>query len=387
MAHSLLRHLRCLSALTTRRSIGTGSLALAVVLGAGGGCYMDPINRAPYIVSIKEIGVVPKNQDAKMRITAYDPDSDRLTITWAAVAGKCMDRPAAVRSDGDPVSEGLEVTVDRSMTGGRFCVWAFATDRYGATSVLNNTFDPENAAPQPRIDVVDPAPADSYRLYSEIVLTSDGSMDPDDPLGLSFSWNLRNKPAGSIAELKSTGCKVTTGITAGDLHCFSADKPGQYEVELMAAEAAGDGNTPTLSGKVTRTFTVNPEVLPSILETKPALRDGSIPVLEDTKFEVTKVDDDGDPLPAATPNQLSYTWFLTGPDGLVQTLENDFPWLSLVASRYHVGDRVKLRVEVHDRNGDACDRALLLCHDDDLCIAPGNRVLRVTWNLLWSAAL
>ena len=386
MAHSLLRHPRCLPALTTHRSPGKGSLALAIALVAGAGCYMDPINRAPYIASIKEVGVVPKNRDATVRITAYDPDSDSLTITWAVVPG-CDGKPAAVRSDGTPVDEGIEVVVDKTMTGGRFCVWAFATDRYGATSALSNVFDPENVPPQPRIDVVSPAPADTYRLYSEIVLTSDGSTDPDDPLGLDFSWNLKNKPAGSVAELFSVGCQAPGGSTAGDLHCLDADKPGQYEVELIATEAAGDGNTPTKSTPVTRVFNVAPDILPSIVQTTPEIGDGPIPMLEDRKFEVIKVDDDGDPRPAMTANHLSFTWFLTGPDGQVQTLENDVASLTLGVSKYHLGDHVKLRVEVHDRNRDACDRALLLCRDDDLCSSPPDRLLRVTWNLLWGADL
>src|SRR5216110_352484 len=91
LAHWLLRHLRCLAALTMRRSTGTAGVVMALALLACAGCFVDPINRAPYIASIDKIGTVQKNRDAELKITAYDPDSDPLTVTWAVETGRCAD--------------------------------------------------------------------------------------------------------------------------------------------------------------------------------------------------------------------------------------------------------------------------------------------------------
>src|SRR5207253_2180572 len=163
----------------TRRSIATDTLVIAFVLVAGGGCFIDPINRAPYVASISPIGTIMKNRDARLKITAYDPDSDNLTVTGAAVAGDCRsDKPAARLDD------------------------------------------------------------------------------------LVSGWLWTTKPAGSAAVLASTGCALPTSITARDVSCFSADKPGQYEVAMTASEAASDGNSPTLSTTVTRIFNVKPDRLP-----------------------------------------------------------------------------------------------------------------------------
>lgn len=384
LAHWLLRHLRCLAALATHRSVGSASLAIAVVLV--GGCFIDPVNRAPYIASISKIGPVLKNQPAKLRITAHDPDSDSLTVAWAVVGGGCKDRadptlwPAA-RSIGE------EVAVPSGTTIGRFCVWAFATDHYGAVGVDYLTVDPENQRPQAIIDVIAPSMAEPYQLYSQIVLTSDNSSDPDDPV-LTFNWALVSKPVGSSAALDAIGCVLPKSSTARDISCFSADQPGQYVVALTATEGASDGNTPTQSTTVTRIFNVNPDRLPCITMTKPMYGDGEIPVLGDpgdATFEVVMVDDDGDPLPTMTPNELSYSWSLTGPDGHLQTIENNFPSYSVGLSSYHIGDLVKVRLEVHDRNREAGDRALLGCGDADVCGDRSGCFQRVTWKLLWSA--
>ncbi|HEY8923771.1 MAG TPA: hypothetical protein VIU64_05270, partial [Polyangia bacterium] len=339
MAHSLLRHFRCLPGLTTRRSLGSGSLALVAALSAGAGCYIDPINRAPYIASIDTVGTVQRNREAKLKITAYDPDSDRLTVTWGVTMGTCPDDK--MDSTFWPVARktGEDVTVEKSMTSGRFCVWAFATDPYGAMSLDDRIVDPANQPPQAIIDVISPSAAEPFDLYSQVVLTSDNSMDPDSDL--TFSWALMGKPTDSMAFLTSAGCALPKSSTARDVWCFTADKPGQYDVALTATEASSDGNTPNQTTTVPRVFNVKPDRLPCILSTMPMYGDHTIPVLGDPggsmKFQVVTVDDDGDPYPTMTPNDLSFTWALTGPDGHLQALENDIPSLTLGLGNYHIG--------------------------------------------------
>jgi hypothetical protein len=161
-------------------------------------------------------------------------------------------------------------------------------------------------------------------------------------------------------------------------------------VALTATEAASDSNTRIQSATVMRVFNVKPDRLPCIVSTMPMYTDRVIPVLGDPgdtmTVAVVTVDDDGDPFPTMTSNDLSFTWSLTGPDGRRQTLENDVPSLTLGLGNYHLGDLVKVRLEVHDRNWDAGDRALLGCGDADFC---GDMITgcfqRVTWKLLWSA--
>ena len=387
LAHSLLRSSWCSQALTTRRSTGTAGVVMAMALLACAGCFVDPINHAPYIASIDKIGTVQKNRDAELKITAYDPDSDRLTVTWAVETGRCADDKMNPANWPVAKTVGAQVEVGKAMTTGRFCVWAFATDPYGAMSVDNLIVDPANQPPQAIIDVIAPSMAEPYQLYSQVVMTSDNSSDPDDPV-LTFNWALMSKPVGSSASLDSVGCVLPKSSTARDISCFSADQPGQYVVALTATEGASDGNTPTQSTTVTRIFNVNPDRLPCITMTKPMYGDGEIPVLGDpgdATFEVVMVDDDGDPFPTMTPNDLSFSWFLTGPDGHLQTIENNFPSYSVGLSSYHIGDLVKVRLEVHDRNRETNDRALLDYGDADVCGDRSGCFQRVTWKLLWSA--
>lgn len=373
------------------RTIRAGVLgAAAIACGAGAGCFIDPINRAPTIVSITPTGGVKKNQRASFKIAVYDPDSDDLKVSWAVETISCPTRtdprlPPSARTDGDTVD------VDMDMTGSRFCIWAFARDRYGAEAVYYQNVDPENKPPEPRISIVAAEGPEPYRLYRPIVLTSDGSSDPEND-HVTFTWTLTRSPSGSAAVLQSTGCDPEGELSASDLHCFTPDQPAQgdeYEVELTATEDVSDGNIPTMQGTARRSFKVATDHPPCIETDKamPALLDSVRPLLgsaTDTEIFSVEVDDDGDPYPPPedAPSKASFTWYLTGPDGNLLVRDWNINRLPVTLGGFPLGDAVKVRVEVHDRNRAAVDQILRDCGDRDLC-GTSACPQRVTWNLRW----
>ena len=229
--------------------------ALSAAL-AGAGCFTDPVNQPPQITALAARMPVVRGEPAWFTATVFDPDTDQPPITprWISVAGDCpVDTSPSHRPTGaQPVpSDMQDFMVGGDATGGSFCVWVFATDRYGATAVKMLQVRPDDRPPQARIDVVNPDCTDTdpavptgcrYPLYSDFSLSGASSSDPDgDPLA-DYTWTFESTPAGSTATLAP--CPLGGPATS----CFSADLPGQYKVALSVRALQEQGSsTITLS--------------------------------------------------------------------------------------------------------------------------------------------
>jgi hypothetical protein len=387
LAHSLLEHPECLPALTARRPSNVAVSATVAVLRRSRwraapiflalglaclGCFTNPINRAPIVTSISaDSSPLMRGGGATFSALAYDPDSDSYTLSWA--------RTATCADIGDPstwpgaTSTAQRLTVDPADTGAPFCVWAFATDRYGAVGANNLPVTPGNAPPVATIELLSPMPTDLYQLYTTFEL-SDASTGPENVARMS-EWTLLKSPTGSTAQLRATGCSMATAGT--DVHCFTADVAGAYTVSL---KVTADGKSST----DTRTYAVNVDTLPCIevATCKPSLEGTpSLDPTQDQSFTVRHVDDDGDSSPRAR-----YNWFFTV-DGALRAFEHDFSVLSIPPNQYQEGDVTKVRVEVYDRNRQKVEEALSRCGDAaDQCAGDPQRpncLQRVTWTVNW----
>ena len=365
-------------------------------MGAAG-CFTSPINRAPVVTELSADGVPLHGQAATITAHGYDPDDDQLTWTWATTPYQdvCTDSGNPVDCScpdkGKPInwplaravaSNTLSPTsyqVPATMTAGPLCVWAMATDRFGAMGVDVYGLVPSNNPPQPVLRVVSPDAANSYPAYTHFQLAADQSIDADgDPL--TYKMTLDQAPLGSTAVLQACGDPITS--TDPRFQCLDVEVPGQYVVSLAVDD--GDGSRST-----SLTLTVLPDQPPCITMTTPMY--GSTVLKDDptapNPIMVNMVTDDGDPYPnAAHPLQtVTFTWFKGKNDSgsLLYVDNGSFSTLNLVPMDYKAGDVANVRLEVHDRNTAAIDAILRGCGDAPSCpIAPGSTCLvRVSWRI------
>jgi hypothetical protein len=76
------------------------------------------------------------------------------------------------------------------------------------------------------------APLGTSAPGREVVLDGRGSMDPDGDVPLAYQWVLRSRPVGAQASIAEPGAALT-------VLRLDAAVPGEYEVELAVADAAG----------------------------------------------------------------------------------------------------------------------------------------------------
>ncbi|HXI57678.1 MAG TPA: hypothetical protein VNO55_16550 [Polyangia bacterium] len=367
----------------------------ALVLASTSGCvFTDPINMPPtiQIVLVPATERISRGGAAQFGAEVSDDQSEAPVVEWAWMAGSC---PPVTndRSQWPADRRRLTIfTVEGAQTKDPFCVWAAAIDRYGAATPKNYYVVPVNNPPTAAIDVLSPTQGPPYPFLSHFRLsasTSDAEMDT-----LTLSWKLIAQPAGSQATLSS--CPENPGgAMAGTERCLDADLKGDYTVELKASDAS---DTTTAS----RTLTVQEDKLPCIDVTTPDYASGpnvhTLPAADDPEgpsrtddFSVLRVSDDLDPWPGSGDSQLHFDWSVAknGGDFVPQGL--DLPRLSLHESQYRIGDKVRVRVQIRDRNNSEDIKNVLIgCNDADNCaVTTPNRafggragcLLRVGWTV------
>jgi hypothetical protein len=378
LAYSLLTLVRCSSLLLlmqglSRRRAGRAGACLALfALAAGGGCYTNPINRAPS-VSISPVGEIFRRQTATFTVDATDPDADALTIGWAWREGDCpdfRDHLTWPKADMEGPLEVMRTFTVSPVPDGLFCVWAFATDRHQAVTPINGAFAPRNQAPVPSLTLSSPDLAPTYPLYTTFAFRGAAADAEGD--SISFTWELANSPTGF------SGGLVPCDDSFDDVtRCLRADVPGRYVVSLSAFDGTEISVAPA-----TRMLDVLPDRPPCIARTSPpynAIWAGD-PASDDAIFRVISVDDDGDA------QDLHYVWYYARVDEPWNVAVNDFPELNL-RDTFREGDIAEVRVEIHDRpNKGAIDNALLMCDAQNFCAvqAGSGCFQRVTWMVRWT---
>ena len=419
MAHTLLFPYRCVAELTQRlfmRLPGAAPRALVLLFAcatsmlAGAGCFTHPINRKPVISQVSQTpGPTPKGQPATFTAIGSDPDQDQLTWTWTAKSGDCpMDwtNPAnwpKETTGGEPGAPATYVVDDSSLTKSPlYCVWVFATDRYGAMDARNLRVAPTDNAPVVTVRVAanpglaNPPPGPIFPAYSTFqfsALASDADNDP-----LTYNWKLDQRPSGSNVE----DLIPCPGDDSDTLRCFTADLPGTYGVSLTVSDG-----TMTVAATPAPTVTVAGDAAPCIDTTDPMFSVGAmnkaIPSMgfidSPGPISVVTVYDDGNPYPPRAGGvRPSFTWFKSKNDDKVKYVDNvDYFQLTLSKDEYQLGDYVNVRLEVRDQNPALVDSILAGCGDDaEFCAAPtipAGRTscwVRVSWRIqltLWESPL
>ena len=372
-------------------------LSVATLIAVSG-CFTNPINRAPVITQISQAGNA-KGQPATFTAIGADPDQDQLTWTWLAKQGDCPDpkNPANWPHDdtmqGEPDAPATFVVNDPSYTkAAKYCVWAFATDHYGAIGAANLRVIPLDNPPLATIQmVVDPERRDPpfgppYPAYSTFQLTAVASDVDDDPL--TYDWKVDQRPPGSTVDFSP--CPGQGSVDDDHtLRCFTADLPGSYVVSVDVS----DGIMPVHA--MTPVLMVLGDAPPCIQETLPMFSVGAPPLRARTSpgsvpnpgpIKVTNVYDDGNPYPPVNNSKPpQFTWYTSINDAPLRYVDNvDFFRLPLPDA--HLGDYVNVRLEVKDEpNAAFIDTILASCLDADFCATPTippGRVdcwVRVTW--------
>jgi hypothetical protein len=371
-------------------------LGLGLAVSVGGCLYTDPINMPPTVTITSPLHVW-HHQDAAFTAIATDPDGGSVRIAWAHTTGTC-----AGNSPLDPIpvaDPATPYTVPASDTVGTFCVWVFATDRHGATTTQHRPIDPEDHPPVADLQILrpDPISAGTFPLYTEMKLSAAHSVDPDgDPL--SFDW----KTLPTVSALPAAAAAATGALapcreddpTSTAAICFVPPAPGQYTIRVTLGSLPGA--TPVWLDK---TFMVATDQMPCLTDTTPPL---TVPQVVSTSasplsFQVNRVVDDGDPYPVEPGAGITdFSWFVgqdsTAPGGtgpavptespVVYQQSAKLPVFTVYPFKYRAGDRIRVRVEIHDRNPAPIDAVLAGCSDGDALCPPASRCYqRKTWTV------
>ncbi|HEV3030796.1 MAG TPA: hypothetical protein VG319_04100, partial [Polyangia bacterium] len=222
--------------------------------------------------------------------------------------------------------------------------------------------------PTAALDLVSPLGSGPYPLGSTFRVSGARSTGADPMVPLGYVWKLELELAPtSLAALADCDGKGDMSV-----RCFVADVPGTYLVTLNAQNQTGQ------SPPVSATYIVATDQPPCLDQTTP---DVATTVTTMTSFTVSSVSDDLDPYPGTA----SMQWFVSEAGGPFVLREKDFPSFQL-PQVYSVGDVVRVRLEISDRDTERSAQAFLACGDADVCtqpsaIHPGTCFQRVTWTV------
>jgi hypothetical protein len=256
-------------------------------------------------------------------------------------------------------------------------VLAFVSDNHGATDSDIYASDPMNHTPVARIDVEEPAITSPFPFYSDFRLSGVGSMDDDPFDALTYEWTMLRSPIGWTGE----PMPCAEGEDDESRRCFTASAAGEYEIALQVSDGA------VFSPRVSRVLVVDADGPPCIDLTIPAFPNPLAPPLprdsaKEDRFEVTRVLDDADPFPRGRHDgTTSFAWFLGRGTEPMRNLNNIFSFLPIPPDFFRLGEQVRIRVEIADRNRHFIEQVLLGCKDEPLCAARPGCYQRVTWTV------
>jgi hypothetical protein len=241
------------------------------------------------------------------------------------------------------------------------------------------------AAGQPASVAGQPYP---LALYSEITLSGAKSFDPDD-IQPTPIWHVFS---ADDAEVLLPGCPDNS---KGPYVCtFSTDAPGSYRVELVVNDISKKSTAEQL-------IQVAKDQLPSIdinsAQPLPPTSPNESPLLLladlANTFTINRVEDDGDPYPAAAPLTTSpaeFVWFLrlNQAGELFKRWIGGGPAFTIPAGTYQPQEGIQVRVEYHDRmtacqpRTPGCDAVFAACDPNaTICYSTDLRVQWVTWTV------
>lgn len=350
--------------------MSAGVILAAVVLVGGGSCYLGPINMPPQISIIAPASLV-RGVELVFEASVSDSDGDAVSVQWAHAPGACDGRtqPPA----GTVWVFGDTHAVRSPDSDSSFCVWAAARDSHGAISSAL----PYSARPSDQGAVV------------ELALTGEGELAPRQDLATPFRLYRQirfdvwvNDPEGdptalvewSLPGAQLTECSQPMGESS---RCLVPTQPGMFTVLVTVTDTGGTRSS------ARQTFRVAEDALPCLALTEPGLDAERVSATVGDplpySFRVLGVDDDGEPWPLLTDHEpTKFAWFRGSAAGELQPLNDTTNFYQLEQANHYVGEKVRVRVEIADRNEVRARKLLADCKDDICTSSPGCRQ-RMTW--------
>jgi hypothetical protein len=355
---------------------------LAALLLAQGCFYTTTINERP-TADIRIVSPGPHYPEQTVWLAAYEStdieDGGDLDCTWSAHT--CSDDACTSATELEPPTT-LGCDEEYAVTPGRALhepiqVSLTVVDRDGGEISDQETIAIGNRAP-----VLSP-PQPHYTASAEnaaVSLPVRVSVEVSDPDGdeVALSWNLV-KPRGGGADVE-----LRAVDDAGLTQEFVPDVASFWTVEVTADDSFA-------GGQVTKESAIHvlEDLPPCIQHTSPAADPESYVVLQRDEqrrsFSVLFVEDELDAYPRTNDEpyfgEAEFTWFLSSPDTggrFVPVAGAAGAEFALSSSAYAPGDRVDLRVEVHDR----VERDISCDEEMPTCSLTGNTCYqRVTWGV------
>jgi hypothetical protein len=208
-----------------------------------------------------------------------------------------------------------------------------------------------------------------YPLGSAFRLSSMRSTAPDSsPVVPTFHLSVR--PDGSTAEIASCD-DPSTG-------CFTADVSGRYVVDL---DVVANG----ITSSATQELIVDDDALPCIDMSSPERTSAPIPGTVDmnTDFQVLHVTDDLDEYPKmnAIFDATPFNWFVIEAGGAPVLRKADSPTFRIFANERRLGDVIKVRLEIRDRQTTRSAAHFAACNNADTCMTTEGCYQRWTWTV------
>jgi hypothetical protein len=230
-----------------------------------------------------------------------------------------------------------------------YCVWVVVRDSDQAAAFAFARVSVDHTNPEAILEVVKPKATsdDHYPLFSTLQLSGGKSFDSETP-GAKLTYEFTATRNG--AAFKPERCPEAPDTDI----CVPVQDPGVLKFELTVTDVRGRKKP------ASKTVTIEPDAPPCIRRTMPPF--GLFNIVrspDDMTLHVDVVEDDGDPYPAAGPQNLKFDWtyWREGSTTPAGALANSFPDGDF-NNTFHVGDEVNIRLRVRDRvadrNFDAC---------------------------------
>jgi hypothetical protein len=311
-------------------------------------------------------GTVIRGQTTTIFATASDPEGGNVTLFWSTSMGDCApavaerDIPPAIATS-PPGSSSFELAIPAGDPTS-ICVYVVAKDPEGATGSYALTVSSTNQPPVAKLTVLEPTTrfrSGKYELYSIFRLSAATSHDPDGdtiqtpkfdlyPFPEAFTFPPPENPLRP--DSPSTGFVRCPNATPSELvTCLAVGAhPGRYTVTLTVGD-----------GLATDTDSVDLDVEfdhpPCVGETDPLTITSPLvldPAVAKT-FTVTKIFDDGAPLPtppSGASARPKFQWTVRRNGGTPNPVVGyeALSALTLPAGTYVSGDVVDVSVTISD---------------------------------------
>jgi hypothetical protein len=280
-------------------------LALGLLVAS---CYTGPVNRRPTLQIISPPKPFSRGESPVFTAIVDDPEGQPYELAW----GTTPECPSAgqeydVKKWPETWTMTSEFSVDPKVTAGPFCLWARATDSYGAKVIVTAPKDPTNHPPVAKLTRT---PATSaVALRTPIEYSALGSSDADGDQVRVVAWYFDQAPVpvedrnGLLADCPDR-----------NKQCFVPEVPGEYTVTVRVTDGIDEVSS------TSNTVVVQPGNVPiARLELKSPTKAQSYPL--GTTFHISGAkSSDGDPM-----DKLTATWdkdgFLAEAPTSIATLE------------------------------------------------------------------